>query len=167
MEKERIKIAQIAKFLGSSLFIDHELYPEGTNLIIGRPADLKYCAPGDLVWVVSFSEERLEMLEKGRPSLVICDRDTADRTTIPSIPSDKPKIDFVRVMNEFFKSTEDFFIDHSARISPIAKFGVNISVGAFSRIGPRVKIGDGTIIKSGVCITGEVSIGKNCVMSLE
>lgn len=164
MKKRGIKIAQIVKFLEGSLFITDDLYPEGGNLFVERPADLKGCGPGDLVWVRSFSEERLEMLEKGRPSLVICDRETSIRTTVPSISSDNPKVDFVRVMNEFFRSEERYFIDHSARVSPSAVLGVDVSIGAFARIGPEVEIGDGTVVKSGVCIVGETKIGKNCMI---
>ena len=52
-------------------------------------------------------------------------------------------------------------IHPTAIISDGATFDENVSVGPYSIIGPNVKIGSGTIVKSHVVIEGDVEIGKN------
>lgn len=52
-------------------------------------------------------------------------------------------------------------IHPSAVIEPGAELGVNVSIGAFSVIGPDVKIGDGTIIDPQVVISGHTELGAN------
>ncbi|OFW79807.1 MAG: acyl-[acyl-carrier-protein]--UDP-N-acetylglucosamine O-acyltransferase [Alphaproteobacteria bacterium RIFCSPLOWO2_01_FULL_40_26] len=52
----------------------------------------------------------------------------------------------------------------SAIISPKAKIGSNVEIGAFCVVGDDVKIGDGTILKSHVIIEGDTEIGKNNVI---
>jgi UDP-N-acetylglucosamine acyltransferase len=52
-------------------------------------------------------------------------------------------------------------IDQSAIISPKAKLGNNVSIGAYSVIGDDVEIGDNTTIGSHSIISGPTKIGKN------
>ena len=50
------------------------------------------------------------------------------------------------------------FIDSEAKISK------NVKIGPYSVIGPHVEIGEGTIVQSHVCITGQTKIGKNNII---
>jgi UDP-N-acetylglucosamine acyltransferase len=52
-------------------------------------------------------------------------------------------------------------IHPQAIIDPSAKLGRDVSVGAFSIIGPDVEIGDGCDIRSHVVVNGPTVIGKN------
>lgn len=52
-------------------------------------------------------------------------------------------------------------IDSTARIDKHAELAENVSVGAFSVIGPDVKIGSGTVIGPHVVIKGPTSIGQH------
>lgn len=52
----------------------------------------------------------------------------------------------------------------TAIISPQAKLGSNVRVGAFSIIEAGAEVGDGTEIHSSVVITGFARIGKECVI---
>lgn len=52
-------------------------------------------------------------------------------------------------------------IHPSAIISDGAQIGKNVEIGPFCIIGPEVKIGDGTILKSHVVIEGDTTIGQN------
>lgn len=52
-------------------------------------------------------------------------------------------------------------ISKHALIEPPAKLGSDVRVGAFSCIGPHVKIGPGCVIDSGVTITGRTTLGEN------
>ena len=52
-------------------------------------------------------------------------------------------------------------IHTTAIIDLKAKVSDNVKVGAYSVIGPKVEIGEGTEIKSHVSIIGNTKIGKN------
>jgi len=143
-------------------FLSQELLGEDGEIF--RPADLQDCAPGTLVWVRSFSEERLALLEAGRPALAICDPETAARTTVPRVSSRNPRLDFAHVLQRFFAPERPVGIHPTAIVAPEARVGQGVSIGAYARIEADVSIGDGTVIGSGVAIEGEVEIGRDCVI---
>ncbi len=51
-------------------------------------------------------------------------------------------------------------IHPTAQVHPSAELGEDIEIGAFSIIDEHVRIGDGTVIKNNVTITGHTSLGK-------
>lgn len=51
-------------------------------------------------------------------------------------------------------------IHPTAQVHPKAELGMDVEIGAFSFIDKHVKIGDGTIVKNNVTITGHTTIGK-------
>ena len=53
-------------------------------------------------------------------------------------------------------------IHETAIISPGARIGKNVEIGAFTYIGPNVEIGDRTVIASHVLIIGWTSVGEDC-----
>lgn len=55
-------------------------------------------------------------------------------------------------------------IHSTAVISEGAQLGVDVSVGAYSVIGPHVRIGDGTSIGPHVVLDGHTSIGTECTI---
>tara|TARA_B100001250_G_scaffold385271_1_gene380868 strand:- start:47 stop:829 length:783 start_codon:yes stop_codon:yes gene_type:complete len=52
-------------------------------------------------------------------------------------------------------------IHKTAIIDPKAKIASNVNIGAFSVIGPNVKIGENSVVESHVSILGNTKIGKN------
>lgn len=52
-------------------------------------------------------------------------------------------------------------IHPTAFIEEGAVIGQNVTIGAFCHIGPEVRVGDGTELKSHVVITGDTNIGEN------
>lgn len=152
-----VKCSSIAEFLQKRL--------KGQDLIVQKLSDLNECGHGDLVWVKSFTPERLAILEARQPALVICDKDTGERTTVPHIVSDKPRLDFIRIVNRFFARPKKAAEIHpTAIIEEGAILGKNASIGAYCRIGSQVSIGDDCIIHSGVAIEGKVQLGRHCVI---
>jgi UDP-3-O-[3-hydroxymyristoyl] glucosamine N-acyltransferase len=75
-----------------------------------------------------------------------------------------PKLDFIRVVNEFFVEFDRTQIAGSAKIHPGARLGKNISVGEHCVIGPEVAVGSNTKLANNVVVTGRVEIGKDCVV---
>jgi UDP-3-O-[3-hydroxymyristoyl] glucosamine N-acyltransferase len=76
----------------------------------------------------------------------------------------KPKIDFIKVLNEYFTEPDNFHIAVSAKISPDAIIARNVSIGENVVIGPEVTIGENTEIRNNVIIDGPVKIGGNCII---
>jgi UDP-3-O-[3-hydroxymyristoyl] glucosamine N-acyltransferase len=138
---------------------------KGQDLLVEKISDLTECGHGDLVWVKNFTAERLAILEERQPALVICDKETGERTTVPSIISDKPRLDFINVVNRFFSRRQiTSGIHPTAIIEEGAVLGKNLSIGAYCRIGSQVSIGDDCIIHSGVAIEEKVQLGRRCVI---
>jgi UDP-N-acetylglucosamine acyltransferase len=52
-------------------------------------------------------------------------------------------------------------IDPRAIVSPLAELAVDVTVGAFSIIGPQVRIGPGSVVGPHVVINGPTQIGAN------
>jgi len=152
----RLTAAAIAAWLNRPL--------QGQDGIIAKPADLSDCGPGDLVWVKSYTPERLNILETQRPTLAICDPETARLTTVSHIVTTNPRLDFIKVIKQFFWQEPEPYIHPSAIIEPGAQLGVGVSIGAYARIGPQVVVGDHCRIGSGVAIEGRVSLGRGCVI---
>lgn len=50
----------------------------------------------------------------------------------------------------------------SAIVEPGAQIGKDVEIGAYSVIGPNVRIGDGTHIHSHVVVDGDTEIGREC-----
>jgi len=148
--------SDIALFLGKTL--------HGKSLSVSKPADLSECGPNDLVWVRNYSEERLNILESLRPALVICDHETAQKTTIPHISSENPRLDFIRILNHFYKPPLAAGIDSTAIIGQGALIGLRAHIGAYTRIAKTVSIGENCLIGSGISIEGDVAIGNRCVI---
>ncbi|MBI5017704.1 MAG: hypothetical protein HZB55_19715 [Deltaproteobacteria bacterium] len=146
----------IARFLGHPL--------RGSSLEVQAPADLEECGPGSLVWVKSFRDDRLALLENRLPALAICDPETAARTTVPTMASPNPRLDFVRALYQYFTTEEPAAIHPTALIEPGATVGRDVSLGAYARVGAGVSIGDGCRIGSGVALEGAVELGRRCVV---
>jgi UDP-3-O-[3-hydroxymyristoyl] glucosamine N-acyltransferase len=146
----------IAEFLGKEL--------HGESSIIVRPANLDECGLNDLVWVKSFTSERLNLIETRRPALAICDPETAKATTVSHIVSNCPRLDFICVLNYFFGVKREISIHLTAIIDEGAIIGNRVTIGAYARIGSQVSIGNDCIIGSGVSIEGRVRLGDRCVI---
>ena len=55
-------------------------------------------------------------------------------------------------------------IHNTAIIDTKAKIFENVQIGPYAVIGPNVEVGEGTIIKSHVNLTGNTKIGKNNII---
>tara|TARA_Y100000310_G_scaffold345033_1_gene461308 strand:+ start:2300 stop:3232 length:933 start_codon:yes stop_codon:yes gene_type:complete len=107
----------------------------------------------------------LKELEKFKNILLITDQDTLD-ISVPTIISKNPRLDFQRLIMNFF-SKDEFTsgIHKTAVIESNVKLGKDVYVGPNCYIGNDVSIGDNSKILSNVSIFGICEIGKNCVIS--
>lgn len=107
----------------------------------------------------------LKKLEKFKNIVLIATDETKRKVNVPTISSKNPRLDFQRVIMEFF--TEDEFkvgIHKTAVVEKNAVIGKDVYIGSNCYIGNNVKIGDKTKILSNTCIYGKTEIGSNSVI---
>ena len=111
-------------------------------------------------------EYDFKKLDNYQNIVLISTNDVKKKTNIPIIYSKNPRLDFQRVVMEFF-SDEEFTsgIHSSAIVESNVKIGENVYVGPNCYIAKDVIIGDNTKILSNTVIFGVTEIGKNCVIS--
>lgn len=78
------------------------------------------------------------------------------------IISNNPRLDFAKIVDEFFNNNSFKDLRDFSYISENADLSKDVIIGSNCYIGERVKIGSGTIINHNVVISGNTEIGKNC-----
>jgi len=130
--------------------------------IIKGVSSIEKAKNGDLVF---FSERKFrKSLEDTHASAAIIPTSEAFNR-IPVIKSENPHLSFIKVI-ELLHHPElpEPGIHPTASVSPSAKIGNHVSIGAFSCIGDNVEIGKGTIIFPLVTIYPGVTIGQDCII---
>jgi UDP-3-O-[3-hydroxymyristoyl] glucosamine N-acyltransferase len=135
----------------------------GDDFIVREPGSIKDFKEGTVILLASLEKE-LVLSNKSKILAVVSPGQIQSEVRFSYIVSSKPRLAFVRILNEFFVEKNIRFIESSARIAPGAKIGMNVHIGNNSVVGPDVVIGDNTIVLNNVVITGQVIIGKNCVI---
>ena len=137
----------------------------GGDFIVRGPGSPENPQPHTIIHLEALTPEIAGSLaEKGHVLVLLRDAPILNFGDISFLVTPRPRLDFVRVLNNFFVERDNRQNDPTARISPDAKIGRNVIVGAHSVIGPDVILGDNTIVLNNVVITGKVSIGRNCVI---
>lgn len=125
-------------------------------------ASLEKAREGDLVFLAQPKFERL--LEESKASAAVVPPEETFRK-IPVLISSNPHLTFVKAM-EFFFAPESLErgIHPSAQVSPSAKIGKGVAVGALCFIGDEVEIGDGSTVFPLAAIYPRVKIGRESVI---
>ena len=134
----------------------------GRNIKVSKPQHFLSLAHSALKFVTVHSNETAELLNHNTESFVIASADFEGKLRIPHVLSTNPRLDFVKVLNKFFKTKHESEIALNAEISGSAKIGRNVSIGSFSSIGEDVSIGAGTIIGNNVVLAKGTVIGESC-----
>ncbi len=134
---------------------------KGTTEISGV-SSLEEAEKGDLVFLAHRKFRR--KLEGTNASAAIIPADeTFDR--IPVIKSENPQLSFIKAVEHFFQPYKPKPGIHPLSfISPIAKIGKNVSIGAFAFIGDDVEIGNRTVIFPSVAIYPRTRLGRDCTI---
>lgn len=96
--------------------------------------------------------------------LVITDIESAKKIPCLKFLSKNPRLDFEKILNNFFVKRKKAGIHPTAIIEKGAIIGKNVSVGSNSYIERDVKVGNNSNILHNVVITGKVNIGSDCVI---
>ena len=150
-----IRVSVLAKLL------DCPYKGKGTTLISGV-TNLKEAERGDLVFLAH--RKFRSQLEQTKASAAIIPADeTFDR--IPVIKSNNPQLSFIKAVEYFFQPHRPAPGIHSqAYVSPTAKVGKDVSIGAFAFIGDEVEIGNRTVIFPFVAMYPCTKVGRDCII---
>jgi UDP-3-O-[3-hydroxymyristoyl] glucosamine N-acyltransferase len=134
---------------------------KGTTPISGV-SSLKDAKKGDLVFLAH--RKFRSQLEKTKASAAIIPVDESFHR-IPVIKSENPQLSFIHAVEFFFQPQKPLPGVHSlAYVSPTAKLGKKVSIGAFAFVGDDVKIGDRTAVFPFVAMYPCVRVGSDCLI---
>lgn len=160
-----IKASEIAEFIGS-VFAGEDFIVKGPCPIFSPiPGSVSYLKKTDLMPLLldnvnkySYSDVLILLplgaIQSGLPH----------DSSFCYLESRNPRLDFAKIVSNFFDNKKPCLISPHAIISPSAKIGNNVSIGHFSIIGDNVVIGSGTTIKNNVVLHDNVIVGSNCVV---
>lgn len=149
------------KSLEIAIFLEKEMV--GDNIEVSTFSSLSNLQDNSVVFAKKYSKDYADALSKAQKVLAIVCEDYRDKITVPHIISPNPRLDYLRVISEFFvEKVIPAGIHSSATIEEGANIGKNVSIGAHCYIGPKVTIGDNTSILPNTSIFGKVTIGMGC-----
>jgi len=147
---------EIAAYLGKKLF--------GADRNIIKPCSLNNYCEGGLVFFKKYSESMLSIIAEQENITAIVTPEYHGKLSCSYVISDNPRLDFARVLQEYFLPKANPGIAETARIGHNVSLGKDITIGEYSIIGNNVVIGDGTEIRHHVVIGDGVHIGKSCLL---
>ena len=134
---------------------------DGRTVISGF-AGLENAREGDLVFLAS---PKFRKLLEGSPAAAAIVPPEEPFRGVPVILSETPHLTFIRAVEFFFQPYRpEPGIHPTAVVSPSARIGQRVAVGALTVIGDKAEIGDGTVIFPLVSIYPRVKIGEGCVI---
>jgi UDP-3-O-[3-hydroxymyristoyl] glucosamine N-acyltransferase len=134
---------------------------DGAVLITGV-AGLERADTGDLVFCAK--PKFMAQLEATKASAVILPPDLKFEGT-PVLRAEDPHLAFVRATEIFHRPYRpEPGIHPTAVVSPSAKIGKGVSIGAFSVVGDEAEIGEGTVLFPHVTVYPRVKIGAASVV---
>ena len=150
-----MKSSEIARFL------NRELY--GEDIEIDGFSSLSNIAEGTVVFAKKYSDAYADMISSAKHVLAIVCEGYRDNLAGPYIISKNPRLDYLRVVGEFFVDEEiPSGIHPTAVVEEGAVIGEHVAIGAHCYIASKVVIGDNTIIFPNTSIYGKVTIGHDC-----
>lgn len=148
-----MKTKEIAEFLKGNLVGDGEIE-------ILRVANLENARAGEISFI-----ERPGNFSQTDASCLFVPENFSEQISIPVIKVKNPKLAFAKIAAVLYPPKKRGSFRHeSAVISPTAKLGKDLFIGAFVTIGENSEIGDGTQLRAGAKIGDNVKVGANCVL---
>jgi UDP-3-O-[3-hydroxymyristoyl] glucosamine N-acyltransferase len=148
-----MKSSNIAYFLNRQVV--------GDDIEITKFSSLSNIAENSVVFANKFYQNYVALLNE-RKVLALVGKDYEGKLGCPYIISNNPRLDFVRVVQEFFVKKPEASIHPSAVVEKGALIGNNVSIGPHCHISSESVIGDNTIIQANVTLLNKVTLGTNC-----
>ena len=162
-----VSLKEISDFLNTNFI--------GKNISINGISSLNNIKDNTILFYSELSSVQFNIKDNSKYDLtklnnykniaIIADENLKEQFEIPIIFSRNPRLDFERiVMNFFVKEKFSSGIHDTAIIEDGAKIGKNVFIGSHCYIDNDVIIGDGTKILQNTCIYGKTIIGSNSVI---
>jgi UDP-3-O-[3-hydroxymyristoyl] glucosamine N-acyltransferase len=151
-----VRAHEIAAYLGKDL--------NGMDRDVIKPCSLNNCIEGGLVFLTKYSESMLSMLSEQENITAMVVPEYYGKLSCTYVISDNPRLDFARVLQEFFAPKAVSGIAATARIGRNVSLGRDVIIGEYNVIGNDVVIGDGTEIRHHVVIGDNTVIGRDCLI---
>lgn len=167
IRKNKISIKTITDFLK----IDYS----GPNFSVESPRSLNNVTNNSILFysdsentklqIIKDTQYDLKKLEQFENVALITNADIEKTINVPILISNDPRLDFYRVIMEFFSNDEfKSGIHKTAIIEENSIIGKDVYIGPHCYIGNDVKIGNNTKILHNTCIYGKTEIGSNSVI---
>lgn len=141
--------------------VDGHVFGDG-NLSINRVASLDSAAAGDIAYV---EEEKLFAAAADSQASCLITASGTDVDAPCRIEVKNPKLAFALIAEVLHPPKQrQPEIHHTAVLSPGAKTGDGVFVGAFVCLGENSTVGDRTQIRAGAKIGDNVHVGSDCVI---
>jgi len=151
-----VRASEIAAFLNRPLM--------GEDVLVVRARAVSEPEPNSLVFATKQTPELIESLNAAKEVLVLAAPEYEGKLTAAHILTPRPRLDFARVLQQYFAPARLSGIAATAVIASSARLGASVSVGHFSVIGENVLVGDGTEIRDHVVVHANCVIGKRCTI---
>lgn len=165
--KNKISVKKIAKFLKIN-YTGKDFYITSISSLnnIKNNSILFYSDLTNVKFKVKDNVQYdLKKLEKFENIALIANDEIGKKINVPILSSKHPRLDFYRVVMEFF-SDEEFRtgIHKTAIVEKNSIIGKDVYIGPHCYIGNDVKIGNNTKILHNTCIYGKTEIGSNSII---
>lgn len=151
-----VRAKEIAAYLNADLF--------GADRDIVQPCSLNNCCKGGLLFLKKYNENMLKTLSEQKDITALVTSEYHGKLSCSHIICENPRLDFARVLQEFFMSKAVPNIAKTARIARNVSLGKGVTIGEYSVIGDGVVIGDGSEIRHHVVIADNTAIGSDCLI---
>jgi UDP-3-O-[3-hydroxymyristoyl] glucosamine N-acyltransferase len=149
-----MKAREIAEFLSAELSGDGDIEIESV-------ADAATATAGQL----AFLERPADAVETGASCLIVPPNLPLTASAPAIISAEEPKLAFARIAAKLHpRKMREGGKHPSANISPDARIGEGVFIGAFVCVGDGSEIGDGTELRAGAMVGDNVRIGMRCVI---
>lgn len=151
-----VRALEIATYLGKELY--------GVDRDVIRPCSLNNCCDGGLVFLKKYDDSMMSSISDWQNVTAIVTPEYHGKLSCSYVISMNPRLDFARVLQEFFAVKPTSGIAQTAKIEKDVLLGRGVIVGEYSVIGNNVIIGDGTEIRNHVVIGDNTVIGRDCLI---
>ena len=151
-----VRAKEIAVYLGNEL--------HGADRDVIKPCSLNNYYEGGLVFLKKYNDNMMNILSEQENITAIVSPEYYGKLLCSYVISDNPRLDFARVLQEFFAPKAIPGNAETARVGHNVSLGKDVIIGDYSVIGNDVLIGDGTEIRNHVVIGDNTVIGKDCLI---
>jgi UDP-3-O-[3-hydroxymyristoyl] glucosamine N-acyltransferase len=154
--KVKLTLKEIAALVGGELV-------GKPDIIITGISGIKEAKSGDITFLANPKYESL--MHTTKASAVITSREIKESSKA-LVRTENPSLAFAKVVSLFAPNNTNHpkGIHSTAIISPTARLGKNVAIGAYAVIDDNVQIGEETIVYANSYIGHNTKIGKNCII---